>query len=228
MRALLLVLLLAVAAVADDTPWFLGMEGGVYRGLTRVGLGTGTSLAVYGQTPYIIGQDGKIWWADAQGNWKPLDGVMQAQKVVVAPSGALVALGLDGGVYKVDPHGWQRVGLGTGTDLAAGGPLYVLGTDKKVWIYNQEWQPYNLLALGKRIAAAPDGTVYVIGTDNGVYKVGEGMSIARLGLATGQEIAVSAAGEVSIVGMDNGVYVWQSGNWSRLGAGVARLVVWPR
>lgn len=234
---LLLLILLAAPGLAQpapnlgltaDSPWFLGPDGGVYRGLERVGPGTGTDLAVAGQTPYVVGMDGLIW-SGRGGNWRPFNMLFKAQRLSIGPDGSVLALGLDGGVYRVDAQGWTRVGLATGTDLAGGGTLYVIGMDQKVWFYRSStWLPFNIVALGKRIAAAPDGTVYLIGTDNGVYQVGEGTALQRLGLGLGKEIAVSATGKVGIVGMDDGVYLWTNNDWQRLGTGTARLVEWPR
>ncbi len=236
MRKLLLVLLLVLPSFAQgglgltaDSPWFLGPEGGVYRGLERVGLGTGTDLAVAGQTPYVVGLDGLLW-SGRGGNWQPLNGLFKAQRLAIGPNGGLLAVGLDNGVYRVDAQGWTRVGLATATDVAGGGgAIFVIGMDQKVWVYRSStWLPYNIVALGKRVAAAPDGTVYVIGTDNGVYQVGEGTALQRLGLGLGKEIAVSATGKVGIVGMDDGVYLWTNNDWQRLGTGTARLVEWAR
>jgi len=117
-------------------------------------------------------------------------------------------------------------------DLAVSesGDLFVVGTDGRIWTCgaNQsEWTIYNGLVSAKKLAVG-GGSVYLLGTDNGIYRVGP-QKVERLGLATGQEVSVNSSGRVvAIVGMDNGVYLFQDGNWTRLGAGLARQVVWPR
>ncbi|MBI3924014.1 MAG: hypothetical protein HY319_00585 [Armatimonadetes bacterium] len=233
--SLLFLALVAAASAAHDSPWFLGLDGGVYLDsggrIQRVGLGSGSSLAVFGQTAYLIGLDQCVWTADPAGDWRQLDSIGRGRKVVVDSEGTVYLLGLDGGVYQFTGGGWKRLGLATAADLAAGGPgqLFVIGTDGHVWSSpgQGKWSVYNALALGKRVAAARDGTVYVIGTDNGVYRVGSGQ-IQRLGLATGQDVAVGTAGQVGIVGMDNGVYIYDGSGWRRLGSGMAKQVAWPQ
>ncbi|GMU55746.1 MAG: hypothetical protein AMXMBFR33_48920 [Candidatus Xenobia bacterium] len=230
MRTLLALLLLTTLATAQlETPWFLGLDGGVYRGLQRVGLGTGTSLAVVGDTAYLIGQDRRLWSAGPQGNWQVADQLARCSRVAVASDGTVYLLGIDGGVYR---QGVGRVGLGLGSDLAVGSghDLFVVGTDGHIWISpsaSGAWVPYNALALARRVAAGPEGTVALIGTDQGVYRVTPD-HIERLGLATGQEVAVRSDGTVFIVGTDSAVYSYENGGWQRLGDGLAKAVVWPR
>ena len=45
-------------------------------------------------------------------------------------------------------------------------------------------------------------------------------------LALGKEISVGPGGELAIIGTDDGVDL-DHGDWSRLGTGTARQVVWP-
>lgn len=231
---LLLLLLLVCQLFCSDHPAYLGMDGGVYGAdLRRLGLATGSSLAVHGQTAYLIGTDSRLWSCPAEGQWLPPSGAAalgQGQKVVVEPSGTPLMLGTDGGVYRLGA-GWNRVGLGEGRDLAVSenGDLYLVGSDAHLWIcpVNQsQWSLYNGLATGQKVAAAA-GSVYLIGSDNGVYRVGR-ENIERLGLASGREVSVSAAGQVAIIGMDNGVYFYAGNRWQRQGLGTARQVVWPR
>ena len=237
---LLILLLIFLSPAASAEPiYFLGPDRGVYvdagSGIRRIGLGTGGSLAVHGDTLYLAGDDGEVWSADSKGRWLPLPGSSGVKKVVVDANGTLYVLGGDGGVYRF-ANGMSRRGLAVATDLAVSGngDLYVIGTDRKVWTSRallggqDAWVPYNGLALGKRVAAAPDGTVYILGTDDGVYRIGP-EAISRLGLATGREIAVGPQGQVGIIGMDDGVYLLEgSSQWRRLGSGTARQVVWPR
>lgn len=233
MGKLWLALLLVAQLFAADQPTYLGLDGGVYgSNLKRMGLGTGTSLAVHDQTAYLVGTDGRVWSANGS-DWRPLDGapaLAQAQKVVAEPSGALVILGTDSGIYRLRRN-WYRIGLASARDLdvSPSGDLFIVGSDAHVWTSpsgQNEWTLYNGLAAGKKLAAA-QGMVYLIGTDNGVYRVTPGQ-IERQGLATAQEISVSNTGQVAIVGMDNGVYYLQNGEWKRQGGGTARLVIWPR
>jgi len=215
---------------APDQPVYLGLDGGVYgANRKRLGLGTGSSLAVHDQTAYLVGTDGRVWSA-SRPDWRPLDGLARAQKVVVEPSGALDILGTDSGVYRLR-RDWYRIGLASARDLdvSPGGDLFIVGSDAHVWTSaagQNDWKLYNGLATGKKLAAA-QGMVYLIGTDNGVYRVTPDQ-IERQGLATAQEISVSSAGQVAIVGMDSGVYYLQNGDWKRQGGGTARLVIWPR
>ncbi|MCW5870093.1 MAG: hypothetical protein KIS61_22750 [Candidatus Eremiobacteraeota bacterium] len=228
-----LTLLLLGQLFAVDQPAYLGLDGGVYGpNLKRIGLGSGTSLAIHGQTAYLVGSDGRVWSAGGS-DWRPLEGapaLAQAQKVVVEPSGALVILGTDSGIYRLRRN-WYRIGLASARDLdvSPAGDLFIVGSDAHVWTSaagQTEWRLYNALAAGKKLAAA-QGMVYLIGTDNGVYRITP-EQIERQGLATAQEISVSSSGQVAIVGMDNGVYYLQSGDWKRQGGGTARLVIWPR
>ncbi len=233
MGKLLLALLLLAQLFAPDQPAYLGLDGGVYSpNLKRMGLGTGTSLAIHDQTAYLVGTDGRVWSASGA-DWRPLEGapaLAQAQKVVAEPSGALVILGTDSGIYRLRRN-WYRIGLASArdVDVSPSGDLFIVGSDAHVWTSpagQNEWTLYNALAAGKKLAAA-QGMVYLIGTDNGVYRVTP-ERIERQGLVTAQEISVSSSGQVAIVGMDNGVYYQQNGDWKRQGGGTARLVVWPR
>lgn len=229
----LLALLLLGQLLSTEQPAYLGLDGGVYGpNLRRMGLGTGTSLAIHDQTAYLVGTDGRVW-SSGGSDWRPLDGapaLAQAQKVVAEPSGALVILGTDSGIYRLRRN-WYRIGLASARDLdvSPGGDLFIVGSDSHVWTSSagqNEWRPYNVLAAGKKLAAA-QGMVFLIGTDNGVYRITP-EQIERQGLATAQEISVSNSGQVAIVGMDNGVYYLQNGEWKRQGAGTARLVIWAR
>lgn len=233
MRSLLLAAFLLSQLFTIERPAYLGLDGGVYGpDLRRLGLGTGVSLAVHEQSAYLVGPDGHIWVASGP-DWSLLQGapaLAQAQKVVVEPSGALVILGTDSGIYRLGRQ-WSRVGLASARDLdvAPGGDLYIVGSDSHVWTCQsgaREWKLYNGLAAGKKVAAA-QGSVYLVGTDNGVYRVTPD-SVDRQGPATAQEVSVSSGGQVSIVGMDSGVYYLQNGDWKRQGMGMARLVIWPR
>lgn len=233
MRLLLLAALLLGQLYMTERPVYLGLDGGVYgTDLKRIGLGTGTSLAVHDQSAYLVGTDGRVWSATGS-SWSPLEGassLAQAQKVVVEPSGALDIVGTDSAVYRLRRN-WSRIGLASARDLdvSPDGDLFIVGSDSHIWTASagqNEWKLYNPLAAGKKLAAAR-GAVYLIGTDNGIYKV-VGESVERQGLATAQEISVSNSGQVAIVGMDNGVYYLQNGDWKRQGAGTARLVIWPR
>ena len=231
---LILLWLLVSQLFGPDRPIYLGMDGGVYGSdLKRLGLGTGSSLAVHGQTAYLVGSDGRLWTCTNRGDWQPPSGgaaLGQGQKVVVEPSGTPLLLGTDGGVYRLG-SGWNRVGLGVGRDLAVSesGDLYMIGNDGHVWVcpVNQsQWSLFNGLATGQKLAAA-GGAVYLIGKDGGIYRVTPNQ-IDRLGLASGQDIAVSGAGQVAIIGLDNGVYYYQEGDWKRQGWGTARQLAWPR
>lgn len=235
MMKLFIALLLVSQLFSLDRPSFLGMDGGVYGpDLKRLGLGTGSSLAVHGQTAYLIGTDGHLWSCTDGGEWMPLSGPAAlglGTKVVVEPSGTPLILGTDGGVYRLG-KGWNRVGLAVARDLAVSesGDLFAVGTDGKIWtcgVNQSEWTLFNGLVSARKLAVG-GGSVYLVGTDNGIYRVGS-QQVERLGLATGQDISVNSSGRVvAIVGMDNGVYLFQNGNWSRLGAGLARQVSWPR
>lgn len=231
----------ASAQSRPESPWFLGNDGGVYRSsrdtLQRVGLGTGSQLAVHGDTAYLVGDEGRIWFSERGRAWQPLTGggpdEPRAQKIVIDGRGEITLLGLDGGVYRLGGRrGLSRLGLAIGRDLAVSsdGQLYLLGTDGHVYRNGRggEWSVLNLLASATRVASAPDGTVYVIGTDAGVYRLSS-KRIERLGLASGREISVSSDGQPAIVGTDGGVYLYESSrNWQRLGSGTARQVVWSR
>lgn len=230
MRILLcLLLLVGLAHGQAFNPWFLGPDGGVYDGLSRVGLATGTSLAVVGDTAYLVGQDQGVWSGGLGGDWRPIDLLARGKKVAAASDGCVYLLGLDGGIYQL---GAGRVGLGIGSDLAvgAGHDLFVVGTDGHIWKSSNAdgaWFPYNGLAVARRVGAGPEGSVYCIGTDGGVYSVSSS-NIQRLGLALAQEISVGPDGTPFIVGLDSAVYSYSGGSWRRLGNGIARQVVWPR
>ncbi len=233
MKFLLLAALLLGQLFMTERPVYLGLDGGVYgTDLRRIGLGSGTSLAIHDQTAYLVGTDGRVWSASGS-NWSPLEGapsLAQAQKVAVEPSGALVIVGTDSGVYRLR-RTWNRIGLASARDLdvSPDGDLFIVGSDSHIWTSaagQNDWKLYNPLAAGKKLAASR-GAVYLIGTDNGVYRI-SGESIERQGLATAREISVSSSGQVAIVGTDNGVYYLQNGDWKRQGAGTARLVIWPR
>jgi hypothetical protein len=232
MRHALLVLALAVCALAQYgvRPWFLGLDGGVYQGTSRVGVGTGTSLTVVGDRAYLVGNDQRIWTSGPEGNWRVADPVARATKVAAASDGAVFVLGTDNGVWQL---GVGRIGLGTGLDLAVGEghDLFVVGTDSRIWKCEEakgSWKPYNGVALGKHVAASPNGTVAMIGLDGGVYFV-DTRNVQRLGLATGQSLCLTTAGVPYIVGMDNAVYFYMDGgDWQRLGDGLVRQIAWPR
>lgn len=231
MRALLLFLLLAVPGLAQygDRPWFLGMDGGVYRGLDRVGLATGTSLTVVGDRAYLVGMDQRVWTCGPEGNWQVADPLARAVKVAAASDGTVFLLGTDSGVWQL---GVGRIGLGVGSDLAVGEghDLYLVGTDSRIWKCagaSGDWRPYNATALARKVAASGNGTVAILGMDAGVYFLDPG-GFQRAGLATGQRLALSGGGVPYVVGLDNGVYFYQGGEWQRLGEGLAAQVVWPR
>lgn len=205
------------------------MDGGVYRDLDRIGIGTGTSLAVAGDTAYLVGMDQRIWTSGPGGNWQVADALARAVKVTVAGDGAVFLLGTDGGVYQM---GVGRVGLGLGTDLTVGEghDLFVVGTDGRIWkseSANGTWRPYNPTVLARRVAAAPDGSVAILGLDGGVYRL-DSRNFERLGLASGTSITLADDGAPYVVGLDNGVYFYRGGSWQRLGMGLARQIAWPR
>lgn len=231
MRRVLLVLALAACALAQygTRPWFLGMDGGVYRGLDRVGIGTGSSLTVVGDRAYIVGMDQRVWTSGPEGNWRVADPLARATQVAAASDGAIFILGTDKGVWQL---GVGRIGLGVGLDLAVGEghDLFVVGTDSRVWKCDNglgAWRPYNDVALARKVAASPNGTLAILGLDGGVYSL-DTRNLERLGLATGQSLSLSTVGVPYIVGLDNAVYFYQGGDWQRLGDGLAREIVWPR
>lgn len=235
MRFLLLFLLLTLPTLAQgaDSPWFLGPDGGVYdvQGGRphRLGLATGTSLAVWGGVPWLIGNDSRVWTMQS-GNWAPLAEPILGRQIVAGRS--LFVLGTDGGVYRRGEAGnWKRVGLGSGSALGVGPDdvPYLVGTDGRIWCgAGGNWVPYNALAKGRRLAPSGD-SVYLVGADAGVYRVTPG-NIQRLGLAQAVDVSLSPGGQVYIVGTDGGVYSWDPGAsaWNRLGWGTAREVTFSR
>lgn len=245
MKRSLLVLVLAflaslpTAAQLGATPWFLGLDGGVYQVSDgrpkRLGLASGcSSLAVAAGVPWVIGGDGRVWTTGGDGDrWAPLPEGIQGRQIAAGSDGAVFLLGLDGGVYRrKSPGQWRRVGLGSGQDLAvgAGSDLFLVGTDRRVWVSRNAdgtWLPFNDLARGVRVAAGSDGAVYLLGMDSGIYRVGE-RDVARLGLATATDLAVSPSGEVYAVGTDQGVWSFDGRTWNRVGSGTAKAVTFNR
>lgn len=220
-------------AQSDSRPWFIGLEGGIYRwsakSYTRVGLATATSLAVHDETPYVIGIDSQIW-SYAGGSWAPILPGVKGRRIAVDFDGTLYLVGTDSGVYAVRHGTLSRIGLGLAQDVAVcRGEVYVIGTDGLVWRSGQggDWRPYNALARGKRVAVSAEGTVFIIGTDTGVYQVTP-TAFTRLGLASGVDIAVGGDGQPYIVGTDHGVWRFEGGQWKRYGTGLAGAVVFPR
>ena len=237
MRTFLLFLLLCLPAFAQDAdaPWFLGPEGGVYSlsagKLSRLGLATGSSLAVSAGVPWLIGQDGRLWTTRGEGQrWAPLPEPMAGRQLVAGAGGGLFLLGLDGGVYRRQGEGrWQRVGLGSGSALGVGpdGVPYLVGTDGRIWRGRDgDWRPYNPVAKGRRLAVGAD-FVALVGEDGGVYRVTE-QTIERLGMASAVDVALDPSGKVYIVGTDRGIWSWDGRTWSRLGWGTALQVTFNR
>lgn len=207
-------------------PWLIGDDGGVWRQVaslwTRVGLATGTSLAVAGETAYIIGGDGQVWTDNGKGLWMVLAGGGAGTRLAADADGSLYLVAQDQGVYRYTNRGWRRLGLGLASDVAvANGIPYVIGTDGRVWCFREEWLPYNPVAKGQRLSVGSEG-VFVIGIDNAVWKVTPS-EVTRWGLGQAREIAVGADGYPWVIGMDGGL--WRSGaekNWSRVGLGTAK------
>lgn len=241
LAALILVFLFSLPALGQlgDSPWFLGLDGGVYVVADgrpkRLGLASGcSSLAVAAGVPWATGADGRLWTTPGErGAWVPVEEGLQGQQVVAGDGSALFLLGLDGGVYqRLGEGNWRRVGLGTGTALAVGtgSDLYLVGQDQRLWRSrgaDGRWSPFNALARGRRVTAGSDGSVYLLGTDGGVYRVTSDR-ISRLGLGTGRDLAVSPSGRVYLVGTDNGVWSWDGRTWTRLGTGTAKAVAFDR
>lgn len=237
MRLFLLFLLLTLPALAQDAdaPWFLGPDGGVYYvsagKVSRLGLASGSSLAVSAGVPWLIGNDGKVWTTRGdRDRWAPIAEPLVGRQIVAGSGGSVFLLGTDGGVYqRLGAGQWKRVGLGTGSALGVGPDdvPYLVGTDGRIWRgQGGNWLPYNALAKGRRLAVG-QGAVYLVGEDAGVYRV-TSSSIDRLGLASAVDVALSPSGQVYIVGTDSGVWSWDGGNWSRLGWGTAREVTFNR
>ncbi len=231
MRRLLLVVLLTACAAAQfgARPWFLGLDGGVYRGTERVGIGTGTSLAVVDDTAFLVGLDQHIWKSGPGGDWRMADPVALASKVVAAGDGSIFLLGTDGGAWHM---GVGRVGLGVGSDLAVGEDhdLYLVGTDSRVWLCENEsgnWKPYNSSVLARKVAAAPNGAVCILGLAGEVYALDSRYG-SRLGGMVAQSLSLATDGTPYVVGLDNAVYFYRGGDWQRLGSGYARQIAWPR
>lgn len=231
----LVCLVLALAgtsrAQGDAVPWLIGDDGGVWHNVSnrwaRQGLATGTSLAVVGDTAYIIGGDHQVWTDNGNGQWTVLAGGGRGTRLAADTDGTLYLVAEDQGLYRYTGRGWRRVGLGLACDVAvASGVPYVIGTDGLVWCYRDGWMPYNPLAKGQRVTVGAAG-VFVIGIDNAVWKVTpEG--VTRWGLAQGREIAVGADGAPWVIGMDGGL--WKSDakmRWSRVGLGTAKGLAFP-
>lgn len=227
----LLLLLFFGQVLLGQSPFYLGQDGGVYRGdLRRIGLGVGSSLAVHGQTAYLVGTDGRVWTSEAEREWRPMAGLATGHKVVVDASGRPVLLGTDGGVYRYG-RGWQRMGMATAldVDVTEAGDIYIVGVDNHLWTLpagGSDWQLFNPFATARKVAAGA-GSVYCIGTDGGVYCVGT-RGVDRLGLATAADISAGTSGQLAIVGLDGGVYFLNEDRWQRQGSGTARGVAWPK
>jgi hypothetical protein len=225
-------LLLFGQVLLGQSPFYLGQDGGVYRGdLRRIGLGVGSSLAVHGQTAYLVGTDGRVWTSEAEREWRPLPTLATGHKVVVDASGSPLLLGTDGGVYRLGGRRVERLGLATAldVDVAEDGGVYIVGVDNRLWLLpagSSQWQLFNPFATARKVAAGA-GSVYCIGTDGGVYRVGP-RGVDRLGLATAAEISAGTAGQLAIVGLDGGVYFLRGDRWERQGTGTARGVAWPK
>lgn len=230
-----LICLVSLTAGAQDVsrPWFVGLDNGVYRyqdgDYRRVGLGSAVDLAVNGDTPYVIGNDGRVWSSPGgDGSWAPFLPGLLGRRLAADVDASLYVIGVDGGVYRAKEGRVSRMGLAVATDVSADrGTVYVIGTDSRVWYCppGGDWQMYNAIALGRRVSAA-NGQVFIIGTDGGVYRVTSNR-FSRVGLATAQDLALSPEGVPYIVGLDG--YVWRyPDSWQRYGTGQAKAVAFPR
>jgi hypothetical protein len=238
--ALCILLLSCVVAYAQFTspPWFIGLDGGIYRpdgkDYHRMGLATTTSLAVSGSTPYVVGLDSQIWTTTSDMGWHPIMPGVKARRIAAGPNGALFIVGTDRGVYSVGGGNLRRIGLGLAEEIAVGaGNIYVVGTDGHIWWSpgaDGNWRMYNTLALAQRVAVTSEGgrdAVYILGTDHGVYRLTTDR-FDRLGLGTGTELAVSSGGEPYLIGGGNMVWRYNKGQWSQYGDRPAGNITFPR
>lgn len=228
----------AFAQTPGARPWFVGLDGGVYRpdgaGYHRMGLAVVSDLAVSGNTPFVVGTDNQIWTTTSDNGWHPIVPGIKAQHITCAANGALFIIGTDSGVYTIQGSGVRRVGLGLARDLAVGtGNVYVVGADGHIWYSpnaDGNWRVFNPLALAQRVAVSTEGGrdhVFILGTDNGVYRLTTDR-FERLGLGIGTEISVSPEGEPYVIGGGHAVWRYHHDQWSQFGNGLAARIAWPR
>ena len=138
--------------------------------------GSGSQIAVFGDKPYVIGDNGRLWEGLPDG-WVQVDGSPPLRHVAIDSSnGRLWVIDTDARVWSRPPNGnWvPHPGDKRAAHLcvSAGVPYIAIANDNTIWrsVGVNGWVPLGGTGKAKRLAANPsDGRLWAIGLNDNVY-----------------------------------------------------------
>lgn len=185
--------------------------------------GQAKEISVYGQKPYVIGSDDKLWEGTPNG-WVPVASSPLCKRIAVDQAmGTVWAIASNNHIFSFTTATkvWkEHPGGGLGKDICAhAGTPYIIGMDDHIW---ESVGAFGWTSLGdgkgKRIAIDPgNGQLWVIGMNDGIWShLGGGNWSEHAGDGRAKDIQIHQ--HVPYVrGMDDGF--WQSAGaygWQRL------------
>lgn len=150
---------------ANGTPWVVRQDRHILRfdlaqqtWAEHAGGGLAKDICIAQGTPYVIGDDDKIWKSSGAAGWARLAGDRTATRLVSDPSdGKLWLLDAAGGVWSGSGNGtWSAYVVVPGTQSSAvsseiaavGGRPYVRGPDKALWMGSPPWGWWRVRLVG--------------------------------------------------------------------------------
>lgn len=221
------------AISAQGQPWLITLDKRIRTSTDRLpghGLfldvdpsGLAKEIDVYGQKPYVIGSDDRLWEGTPAG-WVPVGGSPLCKRIAIDQAmGTVWAVASNNHIFSFTPATkvWkEHPGGGLGKDICAhAGTPYIIGMDDHVW---ESVGAFGWTSLGdgqgKRITIdSGNGTLWVIGMNDGIWShLGGGNWSEHAGGGRAKDIQIHQ--HVPYVrGMDDGL--WQSAGaygWQRL------------